>query len=343
MQPMERGGLRRVRALLMLASLMLAAACTSNFPAPVVNGGNRLPPPLSGTIRVSQGDTVYGIARRYGVSVRGIIEANALRPPYILRVGDKLALPLGDTHRVVRGDTLSVIAQRYGVAMSELARTNNLGPPYTIYVDQRLRLPYGREPIEKRDNERRDTERREVVITSPNAGRAGPSVGPAPGSLPQQQETTSNTVPTKYPTPSAVPQPPASTGRGFLWPVRGKVLAEFGPAGKGQHNDGINIAVAEGTPVRAAEHGVVAYSGNELRGFGNLLLIKHENGWMTAYGHNQTLLVKRGDTVTRGQVIANAGATGNVTEPQVHFELRKGSKVVDPKAHLSDFMAKLTD
>lgn len=119
-----------------------------------------------------------------------------------------------------------------------------------------------------------------------------------------------------------------------MWPVNGEVIAEFGPQEKGRHNDGINIAAPRGTPVRAVESGVVAYAGNELRGFGNLLLVKHESGWVSAYAHNADLLVQRGDTVSRGQTIARVGDSGGVSTPQLHFELRKGPRPVDPRSYL---------
>jgi len=137
------------------------------------------------------------------------------------------------------------------------------------------------------------------------------------------------------PPPVAPPAPPARAGSRFVWPLEGRLLSTFGPSGQGLHNDGINIETERGTPVRAAENGVVAYSGNELQGFGNLLLVKHADGWMTAYAHNDELLVKRGDTVGRGQVISRAGSSGNVRSPQLHFELRRGTKAVDPLQHLS--------
>ena len=111
-------------------------------------------------------------------------------------------------------------------------------------------------------------------------------------------------------------------------------MNKFGSAGGGRHNDGINIKVAEGTFVRAAENGVVAYAGNELKGFGKLLLVKHADGWITAYAHNKEFLVKRGDTVKRGQPMAKAGKTGNAKEPQLHFEIRRGTKAVDPMTYL---------
>jgi len=120
----------------------------------------------------------------------------------------------------------------------------------------------------------------------------------------------------------------------FRWPVKGRVIAAFGSKNNGAQNDGINLAVPEGTPVKAADDGVVAYAGNELKGYGNLVLVRHANGYVSAYANASELLVKRGDTVKRGQVIAHAGQTGNVTSPQLHFEIRKGSTPVDPMQFL---------
>ncbi|WP_395826738.1 peptidoglycan DD-metalloendopeptidase family protein [Elstera sp.] len=133
---------------------------------------------------------------------------------------------------------------------------------------------------------------------------------------------------------AALPTPPPRGGRSFQWPTTGRIIATFGPQDRGLHNDGINIAAAKGTPVRAAENGVVAYAGDEIRGFGNLLLIRHADGFMTAYAHNEVLLVNRGDTIRRGQVIARVGQTGNVSTPQLHFEIRKGTQAVDPEQYL---------
>ena len=120
----------------------------------------------------------------------------------------------------------------------------------------------------------------------------------------------------------------------FRWPANGRVIAGFGPAPNGQQNDGINLAVPEGTPVKAAEDGVVAYAGNELKGYGNLVLVRHPNGYVTAYAHAKEMLVKRGDQVKRGQVIAKSGQTGNVNAPQLHFEIRKGASPLDPMRFL---------
>ena len=131
-----------------------------------------------------------------------------------------------------------------------------------------------------------------------------------------------------------LPIEPPHPGRGFAWPVRGSVLVGYGPGANGTQNDGINIAAPLGTPVLAAGDGVVAYAGNELRGFGNLILLKHEDGWTTAYAHCESILVKRGDRVRRGQPIARVGATGAVSEPQLHFELRRGTRALDPQGYL---------
>jgi murein DD-endopeptidase MepM/ murein hydrolase activator NlpD len=143
------------------------------------------------------------------------------------------------------------------------------------------------------------------------------------------------------PPPEEVEPPAAKPGEAtgalptFRWPVRGKVITGYGAKTNGKSNDGINLAVPEGTPVKAAEDGVVAYSGNELKGYGNLILVRHSNGYVTAYAHASELMVKRGDTIKRGQIIAKSGQSGEVGSPQLHFEIRKGSQPVDPLQFLS--------
>jgi murein DD-endopeptidase MepM/ murein hydrolase activator NlpD len=134
--------------------------------------------------------------------------------------------------------------------------------------------------------------------------------------------------------PPAAAAPEPHTGLGFQWPVRGNILVGYGPGASGTQNDGINIGAPSGAPIHAANDGVVAYAGNELRGFGNLILVKHADGWTTAYAHCETLLVKRGDRVKRGQEIARVGQTGSVGEPQLHFEIRRGSRALDPMSYL---------
>jgi murein DD-endopeptidase MepM/ murein hydrolase activator NlpD len=171
-----------------------------------------------------------------------------------------------------------------------------------------------------------------VTTPTPNATTPLPSATAVPAAPSPAETQTASAAP---PVLSELASPPARGGKKFLWPVKGRVVGTFGEQAKGLHNDGINVVAPKGTVVHAAENGVVAYAGNELRGFGNLLLIRHADGFMTAYAHNDELLVQRGDTVTRGQAIAKVGATGSVTEPQLHFEVRKGGQPVDPEQYLT--------
>lgn len=270
---------------------------------------------------VGAGDTVYALSRRHQVSARDIILANNLKAPYYLIVGQRIILPRGQEHVVSKGDTLFALSRTYKVNMYDLARANTIKPPYTIFVGQKLRLP--------------GTVTMVATTAQPTTAIAtSPSTATTTEAAPTMQastQTAAQTV-TVRKTNTAVPSPPPSTGKGFVWPVQGRVLSHFGAKEKGLHNDGINIAAPEGSPVQAAENGVVAYAGNELRGFGNLLLIKHANGYVTAYAHNATLLVQRGDRIKKGQPIATVGSTGNVNKPQLHFELRKGKKAIDPRS-----------
>ena len=135
-------------------------------------------------------------------------------------------------------------------------------------------------------------------------------------------------------TPTVQPAVSYGSAPSFEWPVAGRVISDFGTNGSGQRNDGINIAAPLGTPIRAAASGTISYAGNELRGYGNLILIKHDDGYVTAYAHAERIVVNRGDTVTKGQIIAYAGSTGDVTSPQLHFEIRHGVQPVNPRTML---------
>ena len=263
-------------------------------------------------VTIKKGDTVYSLSRKYNVPTRALIETNGLRAPFLLSPGQRLKLPPASIHVVRKGDTVYSISRRYNVDMSLLARQNKIKPPYDIYEGQFLKLPGS------------------IVEPSKTQVAARASV-----SKPSSEKTAAKKAkaPTKKNAVRLPPPPTRSKGK-FAWPVDGKVMTKFGSAGAGRHNDGINIRIAEGASVRAAENGVVAYAGNELKGFGNLLLIKHADGWITAYAHNKEILVKRGQTVKRGQPVAKAGKTGNAKEPQLHFEIRKGTKAVDPLAYL---------
>lgn len=302
---------------------------------------------------VQRGDTLYGISRQFGLDIYSLARANDLSPPYTIRVGQKLLIPGG-------GEAPATAIAAAPAPSAEVSRpaTGGAAQPSGPRLSTPVPAPAGPAlpPPE-----------RPVPVADPPAQAlppAGAAAAPAPtqtpvpapapvakpepaephvalatppsGPTPQPPATTSPPAPTSAPIPAPTPTPKASSGANpkFLWPVQGKILSAYGPKTGGLHNDGINIAARRGSEVRAAESGTVVYAGNELRGYGNLLLIRHADGWMTAYAHNESLKVGKGDRVNRGQVVAAAGATGNVSEPQVHFEVRRGAQAVDPSPFL---------
>lgn len=281
------------------------------------------------SVEVRPGDSVSVIAQRHGVSTRDVIAANGLQPPYTVYVGQVLKLPAPPRYVVKRGDTLSGIAQSMGVEIAALAARNRLQPPYRIYVGQELEVPGTRRPASSPAGPSRPgttpvPSRDGGTMTARSSGSGGGGSGSAG----------TGAGAASAPPRAAVAEPAARSGRQFAWPLTGRILSGFGPKEGGLHNDGINIAAQPGDPVRAAENGVVVYAGNELAGFGNLLLLRHADNWVTAYAHNAELLVQRGDQVNRGQIVARAGRTGNVTAPQLHFEIRQGRQAVNPLQHL---------
>ncbi|PKQ03286.1 MAG: M23 family peptidase [Alphaproteobacteria bacterium HGW-Alphaproteobacteria-11] len=324
---MRRGhGMRVAKFAGALASMLLVAACGgSERPwwdgGPSASGSPRAPlaRPASlvapgGTYIVRRGDTVHSIARAHDVPLRSIIDANRLNAPYTIEVGQRLTIPAGRFHIVQSGDTVYSISRQHNVDMASLTSLNRIQAPYTIKVGERLQLP-GRGAAPQPAAVTRDVAGGPVPVARPVAGVATAATQPA------------SATPSVPKTP--LPATPPATG-GFVWPVEGKILSSYGPKANGLHNDGINIAAEMGAPVKAAQNGVVAYAGNELKGYGNLLLIRHEGDLITAYAHNSKLLVQRGDTILRGQTIAQAGNSGSVVTPQVHFEVRRGAKALDP-------------
>ncbi len=285
----------------------------------VPSGSSRLAAPHPDHVTVRAGETLYAISRRYGVPVRSLIEANGLAPPYALAAGRRLAVPQVRLHLVQPSETLYSVSRLYGIDTTTLARSNALPPPYTVFVGQSLVLPA---PVQVAEG-----------VTAPAAApEPKPQAGEARPLPPPKIEPAAG--PGSRTELAALPPPHAGGAGRFLWPVRGRLLTDYGAGEGGTRNDGINIAAPAGTTVLAADAGTVAYAGNELRGYGNLILIKHANGWMTAYAHNSVLLVRRGEKVRRGQPIARIGATGAVTRPQLHFEIRHGAKALDPTDYL---------
>jgi murein DD-endopeptidase MepM/ murein hydrolase activator NlpD len=292
-------------------------------------------------VTVISGETVESIARKYGVPASAISETNGFREAAVLRPGQRVVIPryitASETHAsapqasvaprtnenvhiVEPGESMLGIARKHGVTITALARANNIQSYAKISIGDRLTIPGGRHVAERQASAPQVAQPRTV----PAEKVASAPAQSARVATPEHQTTESVTQ-----TAEAAGGMPS-----FRWPVKGRIITAFGPRPNGVPNDGINLAVPEGTPVKAADDGVVAYAGNELKGYGNLILIRHANGFVSAYANASELLVKRGDTIKRGQVIAHAGQTGNVTSPQLHFEIRKGSTPVDPTKYL---------
>jgi murein DD-endopeptidase MepM/ murein hydrolase activator NlpD len=297
-------------------------------------------------ITVAPGETLEMIARKHGVPMSAIMQANNISNPASVHPGEHLVIPrrassvayapppahiatvpaatprmamapTEGVHVVAPGETLRGIARLYGKPVAELAEANNIAPDTMVRVGERIIIPDAGPP-------------------QPPRAEAPPPAHPdvANAESPHSAYRTNPVAPPPQAGPIKTAQP-AGELPSFRWPVRGRVIAAFGPTPSGVQNDGIDLAVPQGTPVKAADDGVVAYAGNELKGYGNLVLIHHDNGYVTAYAHASEILVKRGETVKRGQVIAKSGDTGNVKSPELHFEIRKGTTPVDPAQFLN--------
>jgi murein DD-endopeptidase MepM/ murein hydrolase activator NlpD len=277
--------------------------------------------------------------------MRALIETNRLEPPYALNPGSVVNLPPPNIHRIERGETLYSVSRRYNIDTRSLALLNGMARPWTVYPGDELLLP----PLA------RDQARSIPAPTLVKAAPPKPAVKAPAATEPSKQLETMDAasgpislVPgaaaaaPAAPVPKAPPPKPKEVrvvdnpkgAHDFIWPVSGSVSRGYGAGDDGSRNDGVNIDVARGTLVKAAASGEVVYAGDELVGFGNLVLIRHSGGWITAYAYSDSLKVKEGDMVGQGETIAISGATGNAGSPQVHFELRKGKEPVDPADYL---------
>ncbi len=333
---------------------------TYSEPIVVESTRNSTSIPKGGTVRVQQGMTLYSISRANGLTVAQLAAANGIAPPYTVSTGRVLRIPgvaqamapkpslipqeeyasdepvkkaSSGRHIVAGGETLFSLGRKYGVSPYAIADLNGLSHDHALIVGQSLRVPGGKgksfvskvpavesEQIASNDDPvETDNAEQSLTLKKPALNEEVPVARPV-----QQQTAVVDAAPTMG---------------SMRWPVKGKIISEYGAKPNGLKNEGINIAVPEGTGVRAAESGVVAYAGNELKGYGNLVLIRHEGGWVTAYAHAKELFVKRGDIVKRGDVIAKAGQTGSVSSPQLHFEVRKGATAMDPLKFLASTTA----
>lgn len=265
------------------------------------------------------GNTEVGIAA--GVLVLSIFVASASASAM---TGDSGTWPHPTFYTVVvrPGDSLVRLAARYEVPVADVARMNGLNQHGALAAGEILRIPGG------------SAATREAVLADA-LDRTAPNYAPPPksfGALGYVRAHETQAVQEESPHASAavLDRSVAAASERFVWPVRGPVISSFGLASDGERNDGINIAAMLGAPIHAAASGTVTYAGDGLKGYGNLILIAHPGGYVTAYAHAQNIAVARGDRVEKGQIIGTAGESGGVDRPQLHFEIREGLKPLNP-------------
>ncbi len=306
-----------------------------------------------GSVKVGRHDTLESISRETGLSVSALARLNHLKKPYHVKRGEVLKLPERRYYVVRSGDTLYSVGRKFGLEASDLTAFNSLEGRH-IRSGQKLYLPNDAHetlaPIEEEAPApaRRPAGRPVLVPTLPLPAerpyaRPAPSYTPppaqssAPPASSSQDFELTPSRPQAYqpvappaagrPIIQSSPAPSASdvatAGRGkFIWPASGPVIQGFGPKADGQRNDGLNITASTGDAVRAAADGEVVYAGDQVPSYGNLVLIKHPGGWVTAYAHMSRILVKNRDQVVQGQQIGAVGQSGSVDRPQLHFEIR---------------------
>lgn len=233
------------------------------------------------------------------------------------------------THTIQSGESLYTIARRYDVTTQAIVQANALSSPDRIVVGQKIIIP-GRADLLANPAPAPVTE---VATTSPVVPQTpAPTQTAALGDASVLAEAATpapaQAAPAQQPAQQVanVPEPSMSGADKFRWPVNGRIITDFA-ASKGT---GINIEVPEGTAIKAAENGTVIYTGSGVEGYGNLVLVRHPNGYVSAYAHLQSIAVSKGAAINRGDTIGAAGMTGSVSRPQLHFELRKGATPVDP-------------
>ncbi len=305
----------------------------------------------------AQGDTAKLLAERYNIPADVLLRTNGFASASQIQPGTRVVIPVYSVTGGSSSRSAAAVPEKHAHASREklLARHESKPEPMRfVRGPQPAPVKAAAAPARGRAEAMKKMARGgdKPMPASPAKPVAVAAAKPAPAKKPVSVAKVEAPKPVKVakveapevkkpaavdPTPTASLPPPAvaaaagSANPEFRWPARGRIIQGFKSGG----NDGINIAVPEGTAVKAAESGVVAYAGSEIKGFGNLVLIRHPNGYVSAYANNGQLDVKRGEQVKRGQTIAKSGQSGNVASPQLHFELRKGSTPVDPTQYLA--------
>jgi murein DD-endopeptidase MepM/ murein hydrolase activator NlpD len=300
---------------------------------------------------VQRGDHIDALARGFGTTRKVLVDANHLKAPYRLHPGQIIKTPVARAYVAESGDTLSAVGRRFGVDPSELAELNHISAHAGLRSGQHVGLPSSmrdRGPLRITSTEAEYAEA--VPESRPARYEPPPSYTPAyeppPDPSPRMTPMTPGT-PAPYASPSApyaAPSAPAASpqaarmsdadvsaaARGrFVWPVRGDIVSGFGSMGLGRRNDGVDIKAAQGSSVRAAAPGEVVYAGDQVPGFGNLVLIKHADGWVTAYAHLDKINVQMRQQVAQGQDLGSVGMSGGATQPELHFEVRFAPTAAD--------------
>lgn len=270
--------------------------------------------PKNHQIEVGVGDTLFSLSKKHQVTLHDLIRQNNLVPPYNLKVGTRLSIPAPAYHEVKPGETIYAISRAYNMKIDNLIEINDLKAPYSLKVGEKIRI------ANFTDNQ----------LTSSAVASEKTATEQASSKISYRLSGAKKTVEKKL---EFVEQTLTRSGS-FSWPLKGQVISKFGPKNGGLYNDGINIKATQGAEVKSSETGLVAYVGNELKGYGNLVILKHSGGWITAYAHLGNTLVKRGEKVDKGAKIGVVGMTGNVNSPQLYFALRKGRDAVNPENYL---------
>ena len=245
--------------------------------------------------KVRKGDNLFSISRRFNISIQELIKVNKIQEPYKIFPNQSIFIPLNQMHKIVKGETLYSISRYYETTVFTLAKYNNIKNINNIKVGKELIIPKRSEKIKKIETKKWDSNFKKKKIENSKI-------------VVLRDKKTSK----------------------FIWPVKGKLLSKYGKSKEGFYNDGINIDSKKGTKVMSSQAGKVIYCGNEIPGYGNLILIKHSKNWITAYAHLNEVFTEKGKKVSKGEIIGSVGNTGNVRSPQLHFEIRKGKESVNP-------------